>query len=289
MSTPYKTHDSINCSLIQFNKCSQTNSRKMTVSDSEPNVLHPLQLSVSSSPLRYAPGLASSILCPNPHILRFPSTNGAPGHHWKHFLHFISYLSPLSLCTFFLKPWPWLNPILPWHNIPMAWKNTPIEQPLTWVTSSSPSFSLQDTIYSFSLPPQIHHSLLLSLPLFILNNWPCFLVTEAMKRRRLNIPISTSSQTYCCCRWPPFTVSGPSKHLSKASPPPGLQTSSSSYVVASLCIINVPCLLIYWIFPSAYKHTGDTNNKKIKRTSPDTYLFQLPLHFSDLTYGKTEQ
>ena len=110
-----------------------------------------------------------------------------------------------------------------------------------------------------------------------------------MKRRRLIIPISTYPPNLCYCPdWPPFTVSGPSKHLSKASPPPGHQTSALLPVVASFS--PAPSMFLVYAstryFPSAYTHTVSFHIKK-KRTSPDIYLFQLPPHFSDLIYGKT--
>ena len=59
-----------------------------------------------------------------------------------------------------------------------------------------------------------------------------------------------------CPDWPPFTVSGPSKHLSKASPPPGHQTSAFLPVVASFSPASLmfPVYSSTGYFPSAYKH-----------------------------------
>lgn len=72
----------------------------------------------------------------------------------------------------------------------------------------------------------------------------------------------------CCCPdWPPFTVSGPSKHLSKASPPPGLQTSALLPVVASFSPASsmFPVYSSTGYFPSAYKHAGSFHIKKKKK------------------------
>lgn len=72
-----------------------------------------------------------------------------------------------------------------------------------------------------------------------------------------------------CPDWPPFTVSGPSKHLSKASPPPGHQTSALLPVVASFSpassVFSVYSSTGY--FPSAYKHAMSFHIGK-KRKKP---------------------
>ena len=73
-----------------------------------------------------------------------------------------------------------------------------------------------------------------------------------------------------CPDWPPFTVSGPSKHLSKASPPPGHQTSAFLPVLASFSPASLmfPVYSSTGYFPSAYKHAMSFHIGKKKRKKP---------------------
>lgn len=90
-----------------------------------------------------------------------------------------------------------------------------------------------------------------------------------------------------CCGWavPTPAYSQPCLPL-----PPALSSSPCSRIDHCHCllstIINAPCLLIYRIFPISIQTVCEFSHLK-KITSPDTYFFQLPLHFSDLIYRKT--
>lgn len=118
---------------------------------------------------------------------------------------------------------------------------------------------------------------------------------EAIKRRH---PTLSNFHTYlnlCSCpHWPPFTVDGLSMHLSKASPSSWVSDLSyspssradSCHCLLLSCTINVPCLLIYPMFPISIQACCEFSHFK-KRTSPNTHFFLLPLHFSDLLYRKT--
>ena len=110
-----------------------------------------------------------------------------------------------------------------------------------------------------------------------------------MKRRRLNIPISTSSQTYAVALigLPLLWVGHPSTYLKPALLLGARLQLFSLWWPPSL--LHHQCSLFTHLLGISHQHTNTLGvfTLKKKRTSPHTYLFQLPLHFSDLTYGKT--